>query len=40
MKIIADNANHVNYTISFATIRKKKQFMDAILTQRNSPHKP
>lgn len=37
MKIIADNANHVNYTISFATTRKKRQFMDAIRTQRNAP---
>lgn len=39
MKIIADNADHINYTVTFATTRKKKQFMDAIRKQRNQPHK-
>lgn len=35
MKIIAEdtNATHVNYTVTFATTRKKKQFMDAIRKQ-------
>lgn len=36
MKIIADNASHVNYTVTFAATRKKKQFMDAIRKQRNT----
>lgn len=35
MKIIAENARHVNYTVTFATTRKKNQFMDAIRKQRN-----
>lgn len=37
MRIIAENASHVNYTVTFSATRKKKQFMDAIRTQRNAP---
>lgn len=37
LKIIANNASHVNYTITFGATRKKKQFMDAIRTQLNLP---
>ncbi|XP_031634819.1 uncharacterized protein LOC116348094 isoform X2 [Contarinia nasturtii] len=32
MRIITGNSTHINYTVTFST----KQFMDAILTQRNS----
>lgn len=35
LKVSAEKAAHINYTISFSTTGKKKRFMDAIRTHRN-----
>lgn len=39
LRILAENAAHVNFTISFTATRKKKQFMDVIRTQRSKPNR-